>query len=90
MAAMSCQFIAPLSAVLPQIMKKVALNPYLSKIGFTYMKSPFLLSSNDKITTLLLLFVAKPLLPATTLSDAVAVVVEDLVCTDGLLSAIFG
>jgi hypothetical protein len=77
MAVISCQFIAPLSVVLPQIMKKVALNPYLSKIGFACVKYPILLSSNDKITTfllLLLLFVVKPLLPSTMLLDAVPAV----------------
>jgi hypothetical protein len=52
---MSCQFIAPLSTVLPQIMKKVALKPYLSKIGLAYVKSPFLLSSKPKIMILPLL-----------------------------------
>ena len=43
-----------LSVVLPQIMKKVVLKPYLSKIGLAYVKSPFLLSSKDRITTLVL------------------------------------
>jgi hypothetical protein len=36
-------------------MKKVALKPYLSKIGLAYVKSPFLLSSKPKIMILPLL-----------------------------------
>src|SRR5438270_11813929 len=54
-AAMSCQFIDPLFVVSLHIIKNVALNPYLSKIGLAYVKSPFLLSSKDRITTLSIL-----------------------------------
>src|SRR5438067_6276151 len=68
-AAMSCQFIDPLFVVSLHIIKNVALNPYLSKIGLAYVKSPFLLSSKDRITTLsileilLLLLLLLPPLP---------------------------
>ena len=55
MEAISSQFMENLSVVLLHIMKNVALNPYLSRIGLAYVKSPFLLSSKDKTTTLPLL-----------------------------------
>ncbi len=55
MEAISSQFMENLSVVLLHIMKNVALNPYLSRIALAYVKSPFLLSSKDKTTTLPLL-----------------------------------
>ncbi|MDQ6666966.1 MAG: hypothetical protein M3Y53_01930, partial [Thermoproteota archaeon] len=68
-AAISCQLVllrnlvVPLIPVLLHIMKNVALNPYLSKIGLAYMKSPLRLSSKDSSTTLLK--VATPPIPVT-------------------------